>query len=230
MNPPLWFANFLSYCLQVLLLVLAGTALPGLFRLRAPRVLLAYWQGLLVLCLVLPLVQPWRSPAVDSSIAEGAVSISFQGAQAGAADLHAWLYPLIAGVLLAGMLVRLGWLALGLRRLRAIRRAARVFDPLPGRLHELESRLGVSPAWYLSPEMESPATFGIRPPSILLPERFPTLNLAFQRAIAGHELLHVARRDWILNLAEELILTVYLVSSCRGLGGESHSPEPRTDG
>jgi TonB family protein len=57
--------------------------------------------------------------------------------------------------------------------------------------------------------MESPATFGIRPPSILLPERFPTLSEAFQRAIAGHELLHVARRDWILNLVEELILTVF---------------------
>ena len=57
--------------------------------------------------------------------------------------------------------------------------------------------------------MESPATFGIRPPSILLPERFPTLEEAFQRAIAGHELLHVARRDWILNLVEEFILTVF---------------------
>ena len=76
-------------------------------------------------------------------------------------------------------------------------------------MRELESRLRVSPAWYLSPEMESPATFGIRPPSILLPERFPTMDEAFQRAIAGHELLHVARRDWILNLVEELILTVF---------------------
>jgi TonB family protein len=209
MSPPFWFANFLSYCLQVIVLVMVGTALPALFRLRAPRLLLAYWQGLLVICLVLPLVQPWRPPAVDPSVAEGTVSISFQGVQAGAAGLHAWLYPLIAGVLLAGMLVRLAWLALGLGRLRAIRRAAQAFDPLPEGVRELESRLRVSAAWYLSPEMESPATFGIRPPSILLPERFPALNQAFQQAIAGHELLHVVRRDWILNLVEEVILTVF---------------------
>lgn len=45
MSPPLWFANFLSYCLQVLLLVLAGTALPALFRLRAPRVLVGLLAG-----------------------------------------------------------------------------------------------------------------------------------------------------------------------------------------
>ena len=107
------------------------------------------------------------------------------------------------------MLFRLAWLALGLGRLRAIRRAAQAFDPLPDGVRELESRLRVSAAWYLSPEMESPATFGIRPPSILLPERFPKLSQAFQRAIAGHELLHVVRRDWILNLAEEFILTAF---------------------
>lgn len=209
MSPPLWFANFLSYYLQVILLVLVGTALPALFRLRAPRVLLAYWQGLLVACLVLPLLQPWKSPAVPSPVAGGSVSISYQGAPAGAAESHFPLYPLIVGVLLAGMLVRLAWLALGLKRLRAIRRAARTFGPLPDGMRELESRLRVSPAWYLSPEMESPATFGLRPPSILLPERFPTMSEAFQRAIAGHELLHVARRDWILNLVEELILTAF---------------------
>ena len=209
MSPPLWFADFLAYCLQVILMVLAGTALPALFRLRAPRVLLVYWQGLLVACLMLPLLQPWRPPALASATGGGSVSINFQGLPAGTADVHPWLYPLIAGVFLAGMLVRLAWLALGVRRLRAIRRAARAFDPLPDWACELESRLGSSPAWYLSPGIESPATFGIRSPSILLPERFPTLSEAFQRAIAGHELLHVARRDWILNLVEELILTVF---------------------
>jgi TonB family protein len=209
MSPPLWFANFLAYCLQVILLVVVGTALPALFRLRAPRVLLAYWQGLLVICLVLPALQPWRPPAVAASVAVGTVSISFQGVPADGADLPTALYPLIVAVLLAGMLARLGWLALGLGRLRAIRRAARAFDPLPHGVRELESRLGVSPAWYLSPGMESPATFGLRPPSILLPERFPRLHEDFQRAIAGHELLHVVRRDWILNLVEELILTVF---------------------
>jgi TonB family protein len=192
-----------------MVLVAAGTALPALFRLRAPHVLLAYWQGLLVICLVLPLLQPWRPPAIASSVTDGTVSVTFQSVPAGAADLHSLVYLLIMGVLLAGMLIRLAWLALGLSRLRAICRAAQAFGPVPDCVRALESKLGVGPAWYLSPEVESPATFGIRPPSILLPERFPTMDEAFQRAIAGHELLHVARRDWIFNLAEELILTVF---------------------
>jgi TonB family protein len=209
MSPPLWFANLLAYCLQVLVLVSAATALPALFRLRAPRVLLAYWQGMLLTCLILPLLQPWKSLATASSIAEGKVSITFQGASASASDAHSWLFPLIAGILLAGIVVRLGWLALGVGRLRAIRRAARALDPLPDWLRELESKLSVSPAWYLSSEMESPATFGIRPPSVLLPNRFLTLSDASQRAVAGHELMHVARRDWLFNLVEELILTVF---------------------
>jgi uncharacterized membrane protein len=63
MNPPLWFANLVSYCLQVVWAVLAATALAAAFRLRAPRALLAFWQGVLAACLMLPLLQPWRSPS-----------------------------------------------------------------------------------------------------------------------------------------------------------------------
>ena len=158
MSPPLWFANSLSYCLQVILLVVVGSALPVLFRLRAPRVLLAYWQGLLAICLVLPLLQPWKALAVVSSLPDGTVSISFQGAAAIPPDLRSLLYPFIGGVLIAGIVVRLGWLALGLARLRAIRRGAQPFDPLPDGVRELQLRLRVSPAWYLSPGIESPAT------------------------------------------------------------------------
>jgi TonB family protein len=154
-------------------------------------------------------LQSWKPPAVTSSMADGTVSISFQGVPAGMAESQFSVYLLIAGVLLAGMLIRLGWLALGLRRLRAIRRTARAFDPRPDGIRELESQLRVSPSWYLAPKIDSPATFGIHAPSILLPERFPAMDEAFQHAIAGHELLHVARRDWIFNLVEELILTVF---------------------
>jgi len=208
MNPPLWFGNFLAYCGQVVWLVLAATGLAAASRLRAPRVLLAYWQGVLAACITLPVLQPWRSASVARG--EATVSLDFHGAPASAVVSHSIsVYTLVAGVLLGGMLVRLGWLALGLRRLRAIRRAAVTFDALPQAVRELELRFQVCPAWYLSPRVDGPATFGIRPPSILLPERFPSLGESSQRAIAGHELLHVARRDWILNLAEELTLTVF---------------------
>ena len=48
----------------------------------------------------------------------------FSGRPRDTAESHSSLYPFIAGVLLAGMLIRLGWLALGLGKLRAIRRGA----------------------------------------------------------------------------------------------------------
>jgi len=209
MSAPLWFANFLSYCLQVILLVLAGTALPALFRMRAPRVLLAYWQGLLVVCLLLPLLQPWKHLTAGSTAGAGITTISFESVPAAAAGFHPSLYRIFFAVLVAGMLIRLAWLAVGLGRLRAICRAARPLDPLPPCVGELKSRIDVSAVLYLAPRLDGPATFGIRPASILLPERFPTLGEPFQRAIAGHELLHVARHDWMYNLGEELILTLF---------------------
>jgi len=39
--------------------------------------------------------------------------------------------------------------------------------------------------------------------------RFEQMEESHQRAIACHELLHVARRDWLQNLIEEMVLTVF---------------------
>src|SRR5207248_1273557 len=67
MNMPLWFSNLLFWSAQVALLALAGGFLPGLFQIRQPRVLLAYWRAILGLSLVLPFVEPWhRMQSMDS--------------------------------------------------------------------------------------------------------------------------------------------------------------------
>lgn len=208
MNAPLWFTNILAYYLQVALLVMAGTLLPGLFRLKVPRVLLAYWQVLLAVCLALPLLQPWKRAVAISSGADGTATISFQAGALASPVWHFPLYACIVGVLLAGFLARLVWLALGMARLRRISRSARRMDP-PGHVRELQEQLHINPAFYLSSALDGPATIGVRPACILLPERFPDLEEAFQRAIACHEMLHVARRDWILNLLEECVLALF---------------------
>lgn len=209
MSVPIWFGNFVSDWLQIMLLVVASTALSTVFRLRAPRVLLAYWQSLLVACLLLPLLQPWKHLTAGSSAGAAMTTITFESVPAAAAGFHPSLYRVFFAVLVAGMLIRLTWLAVGVSKLRAICRTARPLDPLPPCVGELKSRIGVSAVLYMAPRLDGPATFGIRPASILLPERFPTLPEPCQRAIAGHELLHVARHDWILNLGEELILTLF---------------------
>ena len=55
--------NGLSWSLQVLLVVAAGGALPWLLGLRVPAVRHGYWRALLLICLVLPVVQPWQPVA-----------------------------------------------------------------------------------------------------------------------------------------------------------------------
>ncbi|MGD0101525.1 MAG: hypothetical protein ABSC60_14350, partial [Acidobacteriota bacterium] len=59
---PVWMANLVAYSLQIAILASAGTLLAYLFRLRLPRVMLRYWQILLLACLVLPGLQNWKHP------------------------------------------------------------------------------------------------------------------------------------------------------------------------
>src|SRR5271169_3578841 len=68
MNMPLWFSNLLFWSVQVALLVLAAAFLPRLFQIRQPRVLLAYWRGLLAIGLLLPAIQPWHRQPVVAAI------------------------------------------------------------------------------------------------------------------------------------------------------------------
>ena len=60
---PVWMDNLIAYNLQIAILASAGTLLAYLLRLRMPRVMLWYWQILLLACLVLPGLQNWKHPA-----------------------------------------------------------------------------------------------------------------------------------------------------------------------
>ena len=60
-------ANLAAWSAQAALLIAAGFLAAWAFRLRAPRVRLAYGQALLAICLLLPVVEPWRA-AEDADI------------------------------------------------------------------------------------------------------------------------------------------------------------------
>jgi TonB family protein len=119
------------------------------------------------------------------------------------------VYSLLLGLILFGMLFRFLRLTLGLRKLRSPRDGATAFTPLPAAAAELQSRLGVRASFFISPTLDGPATFGFRNPTILLPRRFLDLSEPSQKGIVCHELLHVARRDWVFNLVEEVILACF---------------------
>jgi beta-lactamase regulating signal transducer with metallopeptidase domain len=208
----MWFSNLLFWSAQVTLLVLSGGLLVRALQLRHPRILLVLWRSLIALCLLLPFLQPWHSPV---NISPTAISNDFPAAPLPPPSTPLtphWHFPSTAQitgiVIFTGILVRLVFLALGLLKLRTLRRSSL---PIPENsesaalLETMRTQLTARAEFRLSPDLDSPVTFGFASPVILLPERFPTLDPRFQSAIACHELLHVRRRDWAHHLAEEFV-------------------------
>jgi TonB family protein len=195
MQPSLAWNNLLTYSLQVGLLVGLLAFVPAIFRLRAPRARLLYWHLLLGACLLLPLIRPWRQQVIA-----GTVEVTtFATHVAPPAPSHRpipWNSVALA-IVAAGALGRLAWLAIGCYRLRRYERHSR---PAP---------VASDYAVYLSDDVASPVTFGLRRPVILLPANFPDLPASMQQAILCHESLHVERRDWLFTLLEELVRAVF---------------------
>lgn len=198
-------ANAVSYSLQVAALVVAGGLIASAMRLRAPGAMLAYWQGLLVLCLLLPVVPPWPRAVAGG----GAVSWEITAARAAGSSPRLAAAPApVAALVVAGAILRLACLALGLRRLARCRARARPLPVLPALVADLPERLGVWARFYVSAEVRAPATFGHRNPAVLLPPAFLDMAPQAQRAVAAHELLHVRRRDWAVAAVEEAVRAV----------------------
>src|SRR5260370_38721444 len=108
--------TLVTYSVQTAAITLAGTSAPLLLRFRRPMALLLYRQTLLVVCLLLPFLQSWNYPLIDSSI-----SVSMSAAAVTPAPAHSrqWLnLDQIAALLLcAGMLAPRCWLAAEYARL-----------------------------------------------------------------------------------------------------------------
>jgi TonB family protein len=203
-----WLGNLLAYSVQVALVVGVGGLAAAVLRLRQPRVVLAYWQALLATCLLLPLLEPWERTA--SAAGGGAATII--STEAAGADSLVSLFPLHGWVLLvlvAGGILGLLRLALGVFRLNHYRRTAVRITRLPGALRDAQALVGVEPTFYFSERVSVPVTFGWLDPAVILPAPFEQMDESYQRAIACHELLHVARRDWLVNLFEELVLAFF---------------------
>src|SRR5580704_7128147 len=215
MNTPLWFSNLVFWSAQVALLTLAAAFLPSLLQVRQPRVLLVYWRALLAISLLLPVIQPWhRLPSVGAiPLASDIVGIPVIPASSPA--LSHWHFPslpliaqIFALVILVGIAARFAILAMGLLRLRQLRQASSpisLFAESAAVLEEMRARVNTSAEFRLSPDVDSPVTFGFTAPVVLLPERFPSMNTRFQAVIACHELLHVRRHDWTHHLGEQVI-------------------------
>ena len=216
MTTALWLRDIGAFSLQVALVVSAGAALARAFRMRAPQPMLRYWQALLVACLLLPLCQPWRSvvsPALDLPILSVATEPS-AGVQAAIART-AWIPQprtmdeLVLLVLAAGVAARAVWLAIGACALRRLRRDASRLDPLPAGIRDAQTRLGIAACICVSDRTAGPITFGLLHPVVVFPPSVQSMPSHVQEAIAYHELLHVQRRDWLYEIVEEIVRSVF---------------------
>jgi beta-lactamase regulating signal transducer with metallopeptidase domain len=111
----------------------------------------------------------------------------------------------------AGAGLLLGWLALGVLRLRRLERDAEVWLDGTARMNEIAHEANIRrPALVvLSSEVRVPMTFGFRRSTIVLPiaaQEWPAeeLTLALR-----HELEHVRREDWLLQLVARAACALY---------------------
>jgi len=214
-------ANLFAWSLQITAVVCAGGALPMLLRVNAPDLRHGYWRALLLICLMLPIVQPWQ--AVPSAINEAEVFQSNGPAPAASrtAPSRVETAPLMrvydavrplrasaAVVLVAGVVIRFAWLGLGLIRLRRLRRAGAlpllcVSDDELGPL----ARAGAEVRYVTA--LRQPITFGAWRPVVLLPAALQHQPEPVRRAVLVHELWHVRRRDWMWVVIEEVVRALF---------------------
>src|SRR5260221_1511835 len=209
----LWLTDLINYSAQLAVIIPLGSLAPWLLRLRRPDAMLVYRQALLAACLLLPLLQPWRSLAI---VSPGEVFVVVTTTISATALARHWptLEQCAMLALCAGVLVRLCWLALGLMRLRRRRLSAERANCLPEVFDDLQLGLCLRPWIGFSSEVPGPVTFGIRNPVILLPAKFLEMPAGAQAAIACHEIAHIRRGDWAFTIGEELVRAVLWFHPC----------------
>jgi TonB family protein len=196
MSTGLVWSNIIAYSLQVGVLVALAAFVPAAVGLRIPRARLAYLHILLGACLLLPAVRPWRQEVAAGEIRMTTTILAVrQPAEPVQAPVP--VTGIALGVLLLGAAARFGWLAVGFWKLRRYRRDSLLLEvelpwPSPAQVRVAEA-------------ISSPVTFGVRRPVVLVPPQFLTLGTDARQAILCHELLHVARRDWLFTVGEEIV-------------------------
>ena len=204
---------------QVPIAVAVGLLGDRLLRRAPARLRHALWLAVLMVAVALPAASPWPSrlpasrkaspPPVPDPAAYVAtwraafpVDESRFPAGAGVAVAALWTLSLLAH----GCRLGLAW-----NRTRRLARGAcplEIPDGFAPVLARCRSVLGVRDGEILgSPEIASPVTLGALRPLILLPSRFFDSASADETASAlGHELAHVRRRDYAVNVLCELLL------------------------
>jgi TonB family protein len=194
------------YSAQILVVVSVAALASAVGSVSLPAVRLKYWRAVGLLCLSLPLLETTGRGVPVASVAFGpATLLPIESETYAPFLIPAGAY--IFWIWVSGAVVRLGSLVVGACRLRGLRQRSS-----PAMLGaDIEALIVRAPRAELhwSFDLAQPVTFGMRRPVILLPSRFADLGADAQRAVLYHELLHVARRDWVWIVLEESIRALF---------------------
>lgn len=209
MIPAIAVQNLLAASEQAAVVVAIASLLVWALRIDAPGVRYAIWRTLAALCLLLPWIQRHRLTDARSLVSVNVAAItSMNGAAAGSPAGHLNTAAVVLAVLAAGALIRLLWLLIGVARLRHLRRDG-LIESASLVAGDLQRTLGTRAELRYSSRVPQPVTFGLTAPVVLLPEPLRGQPVDIQRAVVGHELIHVQRRDWAWLLVEEIALSVF---------------------
>jgi TonB family protein len=208
--------NLFAWSLQVAIVVAAAGLIAKLLHVDAPGARYVWWRLVLVLCLALPVLQPWQETAATADtllVADPGAGTSAQRPTGPPTPVTHASVPsasrgtaaaLITVILLLGAALRLAWLVAGLYRLRRLRQSG-PGDGCSDLYGEVQALMRVRAEFRCVDALQQPATFGILRPVVLLPSSLADLPRDLQRAVVAHELCHVRRRDWAWVLAEEAL-------------------------
>jgi TonB family protein len=204
-----------SFSVQLAIVIAVGAVLARLWRIHDPRVMLTYWRSLLLACLILPVCQEWRTVVatppqpISVNVVESTTAVSGAPVIVAEPSVSWRAEELALLVVVAGIAARALWLALGAFNLRRLRRSATPLVPVPQPVEAAQARVGARATVYVSDRVTGPVSFGLFRPVIIVPPKVVGMGARLQEAIAYHELLHVRRRDWVDEITEEIVRTVF---------------------
>ena len=168
----------------------------------------------------------------NASVDGAAVTEAVDGEAIGSApiDMGIDVNLMLVVTWIAGLLLCAAWLATGVFRLTRIARAAKpISDGMWLRLtRKISQAFDIAPPVVLMTEKgpELVATWGWLRPRIVLPAHATKWAYGRAEAVLGHECAHIRRKDWLVQIAAEILRCVLWFNPlvwmvCARLGRES---------
>lgn len=218
-----WGSALLNFLWQGLLVGLIAAVLLGLSRQARPQIRYAIACIALVLCFTLPIVGVWQSLSMDAVTDTGIVALP-STAGFDTAVLPAMSADTVTGVINNQLpLVVIAWslgcaffslrMAMGLSWISNARRhsLANASGSLQSKLNLLAIQFGVRRPIQLliCNDIDSPVTAGWWKPVVMVPAALVVrLPPDYIEALLAHELAHIKRHDYLINLLQSFIEAV----------------------